>query len=506
MSVPEEAALVQRCPAHDPPRPADEWIDIDFADADATVDVDDDVDDDVDVDVDVDAEGAGRRRPEAPDRTAPLTWGQWALRFGVERYPANRVLINMRRVVPMPRRAPDEVDAVRRAVGALVGRHSSLRTRLRVIDGQWHQAVAAAGRLPTLLVRAADGDPDGTATARALADRLAATAFDFAQEWPLRVALVLVGGRVRQIVVVFSHTTVDFGAVEILLRDLRLLLLRGTVDAPVGPQSIDVAEREQDPRYRRRSVRCVDRWSASFARLTGQTLPWRAPPLEPRFRRAFLESGAADTALRLLAARHRVTSSTVLLAATTVLLARRSGNQVVGLYTMVSNRAVDGYRDAVANLAQLGLAVVDLTDRPSFADLLPTVWRAALDAYRHAYYDPSDLRRDPESTGYPSVPGTSPHCYFNDIRLATDLDLFGRATSETEVRAAMTGTTFSWLEHLDDFPWRTRVEVVDRPGALGFILTADSAYLPPAEAERFLRELEHLLVEAAFRDVPWPWE
>ncbi|RKR89632.1 condensation domain-containing protein [Micromonospora pisi] len=500
MSVHEEVALARKSPTHGPPPPADEWIDIEFADADIDAVVD------VAADEDVAAEGTGRRRAGTPDRTAPLTWGQWALRFGVERYPANRILINMRRVVPVPRRAPDGVDDVRRAVGALVGRHSSLRTRMPVTDGRWHQAVAAAGRLPTLLARAAADDADGTATARAVADRLAATAFDFAEEWPLRVALVLVDGRVRQIVVVFSHTTVDFGAVEVLLRDLRLLLLRGTLDAPVGPQSIDVAGREQDPRYRRRSIRCVARWSTGFGRLTEQTLPWRAPPLEPRFRRAFLESGAADTALRLLASRHRVTSSTVLLTATTVVLARRSGNEVVGLYTMVSNRALDGYREAVANLAQLGLAVVDLADRPSFANLLPTVWRAALDAYRHAYYDPSDLRRTPESTGYPSAPGTSPHCYFNDIRLATDLDLFGRATSEAEVRAAMTGTTFSWLEHLDDFPWRTRVEVVDRPGALGFILTADSAYLPPEEAESFLRELEQLLVDAAFRDLPWPWE
>ncbi|MFK3981678.1 condensation domain-containing protein [Micromonospora sp. NPDC050397] len=467
-------------------------------------------------------------------RSAPLTWGQRALRIGVERYPGNRILINMRRVVPVPRRASAEVDTVLRAIGTLVGRHSSLRTRLPVVDGEWSQAVFAAGRLPVLLVRAdpgldaapdtapgANDDPgpdsgrvgrgvgagadrdEGAATARVIGEQLAATAFDFAEEWPLRVACVLVGRRVRQIVVVFSHTTVDFGAVEVVLRDLRLLLLRTTLAVPAGAQSIDVAEREGAARYRQRSERCVARWSAGFGRLGPDTLPWREPPLQPRFRRALLVSEAADTAVRLVAERHRVTSSTVLLAATTAILARRSGNDVVGVYTMVNNRSVDGYRDAVANLAQLGLVVVDLTDRSSFASLLTVVWRAALDAYRHAYYDPADLRRDFGSTGYPSVPGTSPHCYFNDVRLAVDSDLFGRATAEAEVRAAMAASRFSWLEHLDDFPWRTRVEVVDQPGALGLLLTADSAHLPPAEAERFLRDLERLLVDAAFADVPW---
>ncbi|TWH69702.1 hypothetical protein JD77_04716 [Micromonospora olivasterospora] len=37
------------------------------------------------------------------------------------------------------------------------------------------------------------------------------------------------------------------------------------------------------------------------------------------------------------------------------------------------------------------------------------------------------------------------------------------------------------------------------------MVTADTRYLPPERAERLLRAVEALLVEAAFRDVPWPW-
>jgi hypothetical protein len=131
------------------------------------------------------------------------------------------------------------------------------------------QVVVASGELPVRLVRV-ERDDGCAAAARAAADELAATPFDHAAELPQRVALVLAGERVRQIVLVFSHTTVDFRAVELLLRDLRLVLLRGTVTAPAEPQSVDVARREQGP-DQARSGQAVAYWLAAHARHPGRS-------------------------------------------------------------------------------------------------------------------------------------------------------------------------------------------------------------------------------------------
>ncbi|WP_158553876.1 condensation domain-containing protein [Micromonospora deserti] len=450
------------------------------------------------------AEFAGASAPPAP-----LTWGQQALWAAIRRRGREQTLMSLRRIVAMPRKGSADVASVLRAIGALVGRNSSLRTRIHVVDGDVRQVVVAAGELPVLLVEAgpegsAAEEHHGAAVAAAVADQLAATPFDHAQEWPQRVALVRVGDRISHLVVVFSHLTVDFQAVEILLRQLRLLLLRGGIGAPAGPQSVDVARWEQDVN-RRRSARAVAYWVRSFTRLPSRTLPWIAPPATSRFQRTVLVSEAADTAVRLAARRCRVTSSTVLLAAIAVVVSRWSGNDVCGLHSMANNRAVAGYAEAIAKLNQLGLVVVDTADRPSFDDLLPRVRQAALEAYRHSYYDPMELRRAFEAAGLPYEAGVSPHCYVNDVRLGVDTDLFGRAVDEAQVRAAMAGTSVTPAESLDHFTWRMRVEIIDQPRGIGIALTGDTSYLPPTHAERFLRDVERLLVEAAFGDMPWPW-
>jgi len=436
---------------------------------------------------------------------APLTWGQRALLTAVKRRgPSSSTLISIRRIVAVPRRASGDVTSVLRAISALIERHSSLRTLIHFEEGI--QEVLAVGKQPVTLVPADATDPDGVATANELAWRLADNLFDHQRELPQRIALVMTGEQVRQIVLVFSHTTADFQAIERVLRDLRQLLLRGEIPGRAGPQSADIGLDEATDRRQRRSERATRYWVTSFRRLPTETLPEVGPAHQPRWQRCLLTSAAVDVAVRLLARTHQVTSSTVLLTAVAGTFARWSRADTCGIYTMVNNRAVDGHQDAVAKLNQLGMVVVDLSDRPSFATALPRVWHAALEAYRHAYYDPQHMVSAFEAAGLRYMTGVSPHCYINDIRLSpADTDLFGRDVSEASVREAMRHSKFTLAEAIDNFTWRLRMEIVDAPAGLGLALTGDTAYLPPPVAERFLRDVEELLIEAAFREVPWPW-
>ncbi|MEU3457365.1 condensation domain-containing protein [Micromonospora sp. NPDC006766] len=433
--------------------------------------------------------------------SAPLTWAQQVMWRSIARYGSNHVFLNLRRTVPVSARAGADVTAVARAVGALMSRHGSLRTRVREVDGEPRQETATAGVLP-LLVRAGAGD--GAEAARAAAGNLGDVAFDHAEEWPLRVALVTVDDRVRQIVVVFSHSTVDAHAAEVVLRDLRLILLRGGLPAPPGPQSVDVARLQHGPDGGR-SERAVAYWLRELGRLPSE--PWSptGPGLEPPLRRGVLVSSAADTAARLIAVRHRVSVSAVLLAGVTALAAGGTERRICGLFPMAHNRFRAGYANAVANLGQIGFGVLDLAGRPDFTELLSRVWTTSLDGLRHAYYNPSALRRAFEELGVDQASAFLPHYYFNDVRLPVGGPDPVPAATRGELRAAMAGSTFSWTAGLNQAAWHLLTHVVDEPAGLGVTLTVDTRHVALDTVEPFLRGLEELLVEAAFAEVPWPW-
>ncbi|MEV2237219.1 condensation domain-containing protein [Micromonospora sp. NPDC049891] len=431
----------------------------------------------------------------------PLTWAQQVLWRSITRFGSNHRFLNLRRTVAVSGRAGVDVTRAVRAVGALVGRHSALRTRLRVLDGEPHQETVAVGVLPLLLQV---GDGDGARAARNAAGRLGDVAFDHTTEWPLRIALVTVDGLVRQVVVVFSHTTVDAHAAELVLRDLRLLLLRGDLPTPPGPQSVDVA-RLQHGADRRRSERAVGHWLREFRRLPHAPLIPTGPGLDPPLRRGVLVSSAVDTAARLIAARHRVSVSAVLAAAYQVMAVRDSGRELSGLFPMAHNRFRAEYANAVANLGQIGFCVVDLAGRPDFTEVLTRVWAASLNGLRHAYYEPVALRRAFEDAGVDYDRAFLPHHYFNDVRLPVGGVATAPETTPARLRAATDGSTFSWTAGLHQASWHLLAHVVDEPDGVGITLTVDTRHLALDSVEPFLRGLEALLVRAAFTDVPWPW-
>ncbi|WBB80561.1 condensation domain-containing protein [Micromonospora sp. WMMD882] len=433
--------------------------------------------------------------------TAPVTWAQQVMWRAAERSGSNHRFMNLRRTVPVSERVRADLPSVTRALGLLVSRHGALRTRVRSIDGELRQEVAAAGQLPLLV---APGEADGSAAARQAAARLADVAFDHAAEWPLRVALVTVDDRVRQVVLVFSHSAVDAYAVDVVLRDLRLILLRGALRTPPGPQSAQVA-REQRGVDQARSARAVERWVREFARLPHPPMDQVGPGLSPRVRRGTLVSSAVDRAARLIAARQRVSVSAVLLAATTALAAGRDSSTVCGLFTMAHNRFRADYADAVANIGQIGMCVVELTDRPAFGELLPRIWRAALTGYRHAYYDPAALRRSFQDAGHDPETAFLPYYYFNDVRLAGGGVETVPVVSEKQLRAATADSSFGWVDGIERAAWHRLTHVVDEPGAAGLTLSVDTRFVAVDTVEPFLRDLEELLVTAAFREVPWPW-
>jgi len=422
---------------------------------------------------------------------APLTWGQRAIWNAIGRTAPADHYFNLSRELVLTDRLASTVDDVRWALGQLMARHEALRTRVRVVDGEPRQLVAASGRLPIRVAAAVPAD-------------LAADRFDYAGEWPLRVALVTRDGLVRTMVLAFCHLAVDGHGAELVVQDLRLLLRaarrgRATPPAPARRQPLDLAHAEASPEGRQDSATALAYWRRELDRLppTMFATPL-AEPERPRFWTARIVSRAIDYAVDRLATRHRVSTSTVLLAASGALVGAATGHRRCAIMPIVSNRFQADHQELVTTLSQDGLLVLDFDalEEPTFGALVPSAWRAGLRAYRHARYDPdawdrlfAELSRD---RGVP----THPYCCFNDMRLVD------RPTGLADGSAALADPRLEWTARHERVACRFCLHITSEPAGLSVSLTADTRYLPPGLIERYLSALEMLLVSAVDREVP----
>ncbi|GIH27686.1 hypothetical protein Aph01nite_59960 [Acrocarpospora phusangensis] len=413
---------------------------------------------------------------------APLTWGQRGIWDAMARNPPGH--FNIGRVLMVPRRGGAEVAEVARAVGLLAKRHEALRTQVALVEGEPRQVVRASGRIPLTVVAA---DPaDAAEAACGFLTRWTAEAFDHEVEWPLRVGVVSSGGRVRWMALVLSHLAADGHATEIVLRDLRLLLRQDAIGGPPPAQPLDLA-REQHDAGARRTRAAIDFWTGQYERVA----PVMFSPVHtgsgPRHRRVRLTSEPLAAAAGKVADRHRVSSSTVLLAATAALVGARTGHASVALSTIVGNRFSAGLRGMVTTLDQLGLFVLDLAPGAGLDELVPRAWRAALAAYRHAYYDQPALDAALAAMGRRRGAELNPYCCFNDVRQPGG----GSAV------APDASSRLDWLPDPDGIRCRFCLLVGDAPGAgLVLQLTADTRCLTSDQIARFLPELENLVLSA----------
>ncbi|HEV7648963.1 MAG TPA: hypothetical protein VGP26_12430 [Actinophytocola sp.] len=402
-------------------------------------------------------------------RSGPLTWGQrHVLRAAGTTAPQVRV-------VPVP---DVGVPRVADALARLVARHEALRTRR---SGPDEQHVHDSGTLAVELVRCGPGE--STAAAEAARDRLAGP-FDNGADWPVRAALVAPGEQdrpdVRHVVLVCSPLAVDHEGMELVVKDL-VVLLRGALPVRTGPQPVDDAVAQRSEHGARMTGRAIRFWTGELARVlaAGEAVAARAPG--ERYA-ATLRSPAMDTAAHAIAGRHGVSASTVYLAATGGLVGALAGGPVAALRTVVSNRFYPDRRDVVAAIAQDGVLSLDLTV-PTFGDLVQLAWRETMRAHRFARYDP-DLLADAV---------TPPFACFDDSRLAR------RDVPALPVQAAL--RTSAERSSLTWSRTRARDAFAVLVDGAGVTVRADGDLVSRADLESWLRALEGLLISAAYRDV-----
>ena len=429
-------------------------------------------------------------------RTGPLTWGQSSVWGAMRQTAPDDHYFNNGVVVAIPARLrPVSPERLAGALGTVIERHESLRTKL-LRDDPTRQQVFADGSLPLTVVEA---EPATEAeTARQLQAELVAPHFDYWEEWPLRAGVVTARGEVTQLVLAYCHVAADGLGIDLVIRDL-MAVLGGRPPRVPAPQPLELAAWQRSDAGRRVADGAVAYWERELDRVPGATFDREVgTPQSPLVPQVSLASRALSLAVARIAATRSVSSSTVLLSATTALVAEVTGREVCAMLPVVSNRFRPETVGVVSTLSQQGLLVLETGGRPLPA-LLTEARGRVLRAYRSALHDPADRDRIAAAIGERlGTPPAHPLCCFNDQRMTIHTNNPTETPADDrEIRAALPESTIAWQGGHDNVQCRFCTQVWDEPGGMTYWLAANTRYLSTSDMERFVLRLEEMLVSAA---------
>lgn len=437
----------------------------------------------------------------APAGEGPVTWGQWAIRRAMLDTEPDDHGTNVKVVLPVAPALPTAraVEAVR----GLLTVYDSLRTRIHVgAGGAMRQELDGDGTFDVYLFDAAD-DSAAAVLADAVERHWRAVRFAYDREWPVRAAFVRVDGKVVRAVLVLAHVATDAMGLTLLYRTLAELL-RGADPAALraasrGHQPLAEAAYQASEKGRKRDRAARRHWVESLRDVPERLFTPR-PGARPAYRQAVLASPSLPGALRTLDERWRISSSAILLAAASAVVARHSRHDRAVFQVMVSNRFQPALREAVSTVTLEGLFTLDAGLEPdagpaAFEALARRAAQAAMKTYYHAYYDKSalldDLRGLDERRGRPM----DRTCWYNDLR-----DMITEARSVDRREHAGVRPEKSVIE------WQTLGRQSETSVAwhvyssrhfMPVSLTVDTGLIDEPAAEAMLRGFEALIVDAA---------
>ncbi|MBB5080137.1 non-ribosomal peptide synthetase [Nonomuraea endophytica] len=321
--------------------------------------------------------------PRRPDGAAPLSPVQHAMWVTNQFLDSNAVY-----TVPRLLRIPGEldVDALRRALDALVERHEILRTAYRGTPPL--QEVAPPAPAALRLTEAAGRDE---ALALALAE--IATPFDLAAGPVFRALLIRVAEPGEHLLALTTHHVASDGwSCTLMVRELDELYAAAVAGrtpslSPLPIQYADYAH-WQARRVAEREPAQLAYWRAA---LDGVPQVLELPTDRPR---PTTESHAGDAVdlelapelsgrVRALAADHGVTVYTVLLACYAIVLRHYCGQRRFAIGSVLSGRNAAETEALLGLFANAVALPMDLSGEPAFTELLRRTHEVVLGAFDH---------------------------------------------------------------------------------------------------------------------------
>jgi len=433
-----------------------------------------------------------------------LTWGQQEIWNTIQR--TGRTL-NIGGVMRLPEgRQLKEFESLLRFV---ITRHQALRTRLKLdATAPPQQIVESSGEI-CLQVLDIDADDDPDTAAERLRGSYEDKPFDYAHEWPVRMGVVRQAGELTHLVVQYCHLAVDGQGIQAIVRDLANM---DDATATVqGIRPLELAQMQASPLGRHHSEKSLRYWENLLRGIPAQRSGGSTDHREPRFWELFCYSPAMHLALRAIAARTKVDTSHVLLAAYAVAVARITGRNPSVAQVIVSNRFRPRFAPAVAALSQPSLCVID-TAGAGFDEVVGRAWRASTAGNLHAYYDPRQHREMMARLARERGEDIDISCFVNDRRDQPPPRPDDPLPTRGEILTALERTTLRWDRRQATFDGRFYLQVDSAPDtnvpgrinpreaqlpAVYLAIWADTHFLAPQDIEAVARKLESQLVQAA---------
>lgn len=315
--------------------------------------------------------------------------------FGQERFWFHHEMESDSRIYNLPSfyrlRGPLDVAALCGAIGDLVARHEVLRSRIPTVDGR--PSVVIDDQLPEVLrvvdVSAAD---DPLAAGTRILNEEAETPFDFAAGPLLRNVLAVIGPDDHLLCMNVHHSVDDGWSPQIVDRELaefyaaRLENRPARLD-PLPIQYRDYARWQRDWLQGENLRHELAYWQQNLSGLPQLDLPTDRPrPERKDFGGAFFSfTIPADVVrgLRDIGRQESTTLFTVLLAASSILLARHSGQRDFTIGTATAGRSRPEARDLIGFFNNLMALRMDLSGEPDVPELLRRIRTTVLGALEH---------------------------------------------------------------------------------------------------------------------------
>jgi len=227
------------------------------------------------------------------------------------------------------------------------------------------------------------------------------TLFDYAQEWPVRMAVVCRHGVPTHMVMTLCHLVTDVAGAMVMFHDfMGRDPATGQARTPVGIQPAELARRQRTEAERRRSETSLQYWEELVRAIPTRRFTEPPDKPEPRYWQCWFTSPVMRLALGAAADRTGADTSTVLLAAFGLAMVQVSANNPAVIRLVASNRFRPGFADVVAPMSQFGLCVVDAAGL-TFDEVVRRARGRMMSANKHAYYDMYSLAEC--SAGSPST-------------------------------------------------------------------------------------------------------
>ena len=338
------------------------------------------------------ADGAISDAPQsmADEAVFPVSFAQRRLWF-LHQLESDLVSYNMPFAFHI--QGPLDRDALRCALEAIVVRHATLRTVFRMDQGELVQVVRSAihMELPVLDLRTVPSeDRDVDIARRAVAE--AERHFDLSKDPLLRASLLHLSDAEHVLLLTVHHIASDGWSMAVLWQELanRYTAYLRNDASPLPALPIPYAEYtrwQQEELQGDRLEQLVQYWRRQLADLPQVELPTDRPrPPHPTYQGSQIEfylPGELVAHLQHLSQEEGCTLFMTLLAAFQILLARHARLDDIAVGTPIADRLHPNVESVVGCFLNTLVLRTNLSDKPSFRELLRRVRQTALEAYDH---------------------------------------------------------------------------------------------------------------------------